>query len=315
MSLLIIGKLPLPIGGVTIHVKRLLDLLKSNNIDFLFYDLKKFTLFSFFYQIKKNDFIHLHSSSPFLHLLFCLICKLLQKVSIITFHGDIGRFGKIKNYMELISIHISNYPIVLNPKSYNIAKTYNPRTILMSAYIPPIIEETLDESLQEKIANFRLSYEFVFSTNAYNYSIDSDGNEIYGITDLINFFTKHKQYGFIISDPSGNYHKKFPVLPLNIFIINYPHSFQRVLDYTDCFIRYTSTDGDSLSIHEALDHGVSVIATDVVARPHGVQLVPRGNVRILQETIDLIVNRNGNSNDRIKSNYFEILDFYKRILK
>lgn len=39
-------------------------------------------------------------------------------------------------------------------------------------------------------------------------------------------------------------------------------------------LRITSTDGDSISVREALQFGSQVIATDVVSRPDGVSLVP-----------------------------------------
>lgn len=315
MSLLIIGKLPLPIGGVTIHVKRLLDLLRNEHISFSFYDLSKFTFLTFCKQIKKHDVVHLHSSSPFLHILFCLMCKWYMKESIITFHGDLGRFGKLKNILELIAVHMVSYPIVLNQKSFIIARKYNSKVILMSAYIPSIIDEKLDEQLQNKLANFRLAYNFIVSTNAYNFSLDNNNKEIYGITELINFFSQHNKYGLIVSDPSGNYKKRFPLLSSNILILDSPHPFYKVLDYVDCFIRYTSTDGDSLSIHESLEHGVTVIATDVVNRPKGVHLVRRGDIKELEFEIESLA-RNNNSSNRQKREYSGncILSFYQQIL-
>lgn len=67
------------------------------------------------------------------------------------------------------------------------------------------------------------------------------------------------------------------------------------MDYVDCFIRYTSTDGDSISIYEALEHGVPVLATDVVSRPQGVHLIRRGDIDALKHEIELLVKRVHNS--------------------
>ena len=40
-KILIIGTLPLPIGGVTIHTQRLITFLKNNNFKYNFFDYKK----------------------------------------------------------------------------------------------------------------------------------------------------------------------------------------------------------------------------------------------------------------------------------
>lgn len=43
-KILIVGKRPLPIGGVTIHVDRLVKLIDKLGYDYTFYDLNNFTL-------------------------------------------------------------------------------------------------------------------------------------------------------------------------------------------------------------------------------------------------------------------------------
>ena len=63
-ELLIIGKKPGPIGGVTIHVSRLLSLLSKVGISYDFYDLSRFCVVGFINAIKLTEYAHLHSSSP-----------------------------------------------------------------------------------------------------------------------------------------------------------------------------------------------------------------------------------------------------------
>ena len=64
----IIGKVPPPFGGVTVHVSRLYDYVNSSNLNYKaflissFKDLKKFL---------KSDIIHLHQNNPYKR--FCLI--------------------------------------------------------------------------------------------------------------------------------------------------------------------------------------------------------------------------------------------------
>lgn len=290
-KLLIIGKTPLPIGGVTIHVQRLIELLDFYNVDYTYYDLSKFKFYSFCLSVCRSEYAHLHSSSPILRLFFALLCKIVKTKSIITYHGNIGRFGCIKNSFDRLSIIFAKIPVVLNNKSFIQARRLNKNTQLCSAYIPECLKNnnTLNSFTNSMIVYFKQHYKFIFCTNAFNIAYDKFGKEIYGIDFLVHFFSG-TDYALIISDPSGNYKKKIKEVRDNILFIDYPHSFIEVLQLSDCFIRYTSTDGDSLSIHEAIDNNVPVIATDVVSRPHGVVLVKlddEGDLRIkLKQVIE-----------------------------
>lgn len=69
-KILIVGKRPLPIGGVTIHVDRLVKLIDKLGYDYTFYDLNNFTIYSFIKAISANDIIHLHTSSPKLRVFY-----------------------------------------------------------------------------------------------------------------------------------------------------------------------------------------------------------------------------------------------------
>lgn len=55
----------------------------------------------------------------------------------------------------------------------------------------------------------------------------------------------------------------------------------RAIAASDAFMRTTLYDGDSVSVREALQLGVPVIATDNGMRPAGVHLVPRADARAL----------------------------------
>ena len=144
---------------------------------------------------------------------------------------------------------------------------------------------------------------------------DKYGQEIYGVSELIAFFSERPSWGLVISDPSGTYKKKNYLLPKNILILDSPHSFQKVFDYADCFIRYTSTDGDSLSIHEALDFGLSVVATDVVDRPHGVYTVKRND---MDELFIVLKNLSKLKNERkhvmLNLKGLALIQFYDKII-
>lgn len=99
--------------------------------------------------------------------------------------------------------------------------------------------------------------------------------------------------GLIVSDPSRKYKKYlFGILesfPENILIIDYPHNFIPVIIHSDAMIRATTTDGDALSVEEALFFRKWVIASDCVSRPKGVVLYKTGDLDDLSHTINGIL--------------------------
>jgi glycosyltransferase involved in cell wall biosynthesis len=56
-----------------------------------------------------------------------------------------------------------------------------------------------------------------------------------------------------------------------------PSDFQTLLISADVLLRPTQTDGDSLVVREALSVGVSVVASDAVSRPSGCRVFRTGN--------------------------------------
>lgn len=60
----------------------------------------------------------------------------------------------------------------------------------------------------------------------------------------------------------------------------------RVIADSDVFLRTTLFDGDSIAVREALHFGVPVIASDCAARPPGVMLVPKTDLRSLLAAIE-----------------------------
>jgi hypothetical protein len=74
-------------------------------------------------------------------------------------------------------------------------------------------------------------------------------------------------------------------MPRNISVISGLHHFMDVLSFCDALIRATTTDGDSLSIREALFLGKPVVTTDCVTRPSGCTLYKAGQTADLERSI------------------------------
>lgn len=297
--LTIIGSIPPPIGGVSIHTKRLLDHLDDREYPYTFLNLQNVSLKLFIIVIIRSRWIHLHTSNVYLRFFLAIWCKLSGKGFINTIHGNLGRFNAIKNFLDNLSVSLSTVPIVLNKQSFNKAIKLNKASLCMSAFIPPLSTQILEQDLLEEVNRFSEKFSTVFATNAYNFSIDRYGNEIYQISFLVQLFTEEEALGLIISDPSGAYKEQFMNrqigLPSNILLISKPHSFFEVLKYSDVFLRITTTDGDSISIREALFLGKNVIATNVVDRPDGTMLVNNKK----EDIAEMISNYNKKSTEPI----------------
>lgn len=314
-KILIVGKVPPPIGGVTIHVKRLIEHLDNDGIDFKFLELNKKNILNIFLKSARFDISHLHSSNVYMRFIFALFHVNLKTKSIITFHGNLGRYSYLKNKIDLCTIRMTDIPIVLNKQSYSLASQHNRNSKLVTAFLPPKHEKKLSkkirlsiESLKEKKLNK------IYCTNAYNLSFDRYGNEIYSISKMVLLFANLKSYGLIISDPSSNYktyiESKNIDISKNILFIDEEHSFYNVLKLTDGFIRATTTDGDSISVREALFLGKITICTDVVSRPNGTLTFDVNNFNGLQSLIENEVQKNTLKMNKDINGYKQLKEIY-----
>lgn len=310
-----ISKLPPPIGGVTIHVKRLVQRLqgeKEFDVDVLDYSRVKNPL-TIIRKIVCARLIHIHLSNKKFRFCLVLILRLLFKKVIVTFHGKYD----FENYYDRTVLKTSCYSVVLNKFTYENATKFNSKVKLIGAFIPPIEKDifNLNNETLRNIENLRKNnYEFVFCTNASSYVLDSKEKEIYMGTELVEFFGSNLNYALIFSDPSGSYTEYFEnenmKLPSNIYIINTPHDFINVIKLSDILIRATTMDGDSLSIKEALYYHKPVLATDVVDRYNSVILF--NNFSDLKEKIKSI---KGLTNvAEVEDSSIEIIKLYHELL-
>lgn len=260
-------------GGVTIHVQRLKEYLEKNGIEYEFKDYKSNSLWALMRMVSEYDIIHFHVSNPIYQFVLVLLSRLMGKRIVMTLHGNYGRFGIMKNGLVKSAIRMADVPIVINRKSFDACNRINTHTCLIPAFIPPQKEETLQKDVQEMIEHYKLDGKMIVSTNASNTATDKHGNDVYGIGFLIQYFKDSADAILVISDPSGNYRRRYEGLTFSsVCFIDYPHPYFQLLKFVDCFVRNTSTDGDALSVKEALYLGVPVLCSDVVDRPEGVQL-------------------------------------------
>jgi glycosyltransferase involved in cell wall biosynthesis len=288
-KLLIIGKLPPPIGGVTVHLARLMRALEEDQIEFGFHDLRRHNYFLLLRKIYIAEAIHLHTSNSYFRFVAALLCRCLKKKIILTFHGRLGRFKMIRNMLDAFSVRLSSKSIVLNKKSFDMARRLTENAVLVSAFLPPAAVVPLAAEVSANLKSFIGKFEILFCTNATNVGFDSSGHEIYGIRTLIELFRETPNKGLIIVDSSsgyGQFLKKSKIkIPINVKLIEGHHDFVNILKICDAYIRASTTDGDSLSVKEALYYKKQVICSDCVDRPRGCVLYETHNVLDLRDKI------------------------------
>ena len=273
-KILIIGTTPSSagIGGVTIHVERLLHYFDNEGIYYELCDYKIESFATIIIKIKKADIVHQHVCNPYLMYFISLLCHVFHKKLITTLHGKYVQGVQKPWTIIKRSVKLATVPVVLNQDSFVACSKINSKTTLIPAFIPPQKDEQLEPSIINIIENIQNHGNKIVTTYGCDIIYDTNGEEVYGIGFLINFFKNKTGYSLIVSDPKGSYSQKYFGFGNNIYFIDHPHPLYELMKKTDVFVRNTSKDGDSLSVREALYLGKRVLCSDVVERPEGVEL-------------------------------------------
>ncbi len=320
-EILIIGPYISNIGGVSIHIRRLVHLLKDDyTFDFIdegrkrnagVYNIRSLNPFPYFKKIIKSDIVHIHSGVPILRLFHIIICLLLFKKTIVTIHRDINIEKRKK--LTRFFLHKCSKVIAVNQNTYdyiNDGKFSNQLTLL-PAFLPPIMEEEkgLPDKLKLFIKNCKNAKGKLLVSNASYLAIHND-QDLYGLDLCIEAIDKLKSSEpqfpvfliFVIADDEKN----LPLLKSYETLINQSKlsdriliwkggvSFVKLILQADIVLRTTNTDGDALSIRESLFFNKPVIASDIVTRPEGTILFKTRNVASLIDEITDTLNQSGN---------------------
>lgn len=327
--ILLIGSMPPPIGGVTIHLDRFLSLYgKSNQYKIGVLDLKKRCIFtqdsqiSDFYNIFKyflfSKIIHIHISNEIVKICFALFSKIFLKKIIYTHHNSL-----VKNsFIFKLMYKICDKVILVNDKEIAKNMTLESKTKVIPAFLPPYEFKILPIAIEKEIKLF----EKVISTNCYLYNLIND-KHVYGFDLIIEAFyslakeAKIENTLLILVDPSNTTFefvndllkgKNFGTNKVLHIVDNI--DFVSLVKKSNITIRATRTDGDSLSIRESLYFNIPIIASDVTVRPEGTIIFKSDDSIDLKKKIFSVLE----NKERFKYkhiNYGEkILDLYGEVL-
>ena len=332
------------IGGISVHIQRLAELLKndfefqiiesseisiSNNNYLKLRNLKQF--FKVLNLISESDIVHVHCGNWVLRIYSILLASFLNKKIIVTIHSyrTTELIKKITSYflkkVNLIIAVSSQIKLDLNIDSKR-------KIILKEAFIPVSLssEKKLDPYIIKKIKKLKENNTFLICANASRL-VSYKGKQLYGIDQCINVAYKAKSqmknihiiYIVATSLKSDSGHqKKYQQEIVKNNLCNYISiffeniSFVKLINECDLVIRPTLTDGDALTIREALWLEKNIIASDVVKRPKGTITYKNGDSDELFNKIIEVMNQDSNkvfnnSEYDYRDSYIKIYDYEK----
>ena len=294
-NILIIGSLPPPFGGVSIHIYRLAILLRENNHKVHIFNMSKsyapgikYFLLTWQILIGKFDIIHLHTSLKKPVKTVHLLRKIKKYKVFLTDHNPrlfesidykyavfLKNFINTLDYLILVTSQIKDIYLknkITLPENYLIKKAFLP---------PPVSDkDEITKKYSKDVFDFIQKHSPVILANAYKINFYNE-EDLYGLDLCINLTAKLKKHfpniGFFFALANKNKNRyyintmrsriKELDISENFFFSTDQMNIWPLFNHIQLFLRPTNTDGDSLSIREALYFNCPVLASNVCPRP------------------------------------------------
>ena len=299
-KILIIGPYPPPLGGVSVYIYRLSKSLDNSQVfDVSKNGFKKYI--DLFVVLCRTKFraVNIHSFS--MTIVFVLmITRLFKNFDLIATSHNPRLFEESSQFKALIYrvfFHCIDVLVVVNKHildDYKSRDLHIPKSIIIEhAFLPPPLEEE-DKILATYPSSF---YDFIKSktqiitANAFQISFYKN-TDLYGLDICIELTAKLKNVypnlGFIFALANEKVNTEYiDKMRLRIKELNLEENFYfltgqkelwPIFKKASLMIRPTNTDGDALSIREALYFKCPAIASDVCDRPKGTILFKNRNL-------------------------------------
>lgn len=338
-KILLTGPAPQNIGGVSMHLRRL-EAMMAPYADFDIIDegkvrhegvfnLRSGNLFRYFSKINRSDIVHIHSGVPILRFGHIIAAKyIFRKPVFVTLHCNWKALGKWEK-ATIFFLRLADKVIAVNSESYNALAAGRNKSGLMlkEAFLPPDMEaepelpaEITDFIDRKKDDGFRIAV-----SNAWRL-VEHAGQDLYGLDMCIDAAASLRDNGlkyvfiFVVPDAVGSRQRldeaneRLRQLNLTdrVILVERNLSFVRLAEAADIVVRPTNTDGDALTVREALWLGKPVVASDVVARPEGTILFKTRDsndfIRAIRSTETY-----PSHETKVSSRNLDYLTFYKEI--
>lgn len=298
IEVLILGKLPPPIGGVTMSVKNLVTalLVKGASVSVFPSGL-----------LRTYDIAHAHNYQPWKRFLMLVLGKLLAKKTVFTIHGMHFRQDLWFNKMNL---WLADGVVVQNDLVLNAAPSLKNKPILK---IASLVREGIEKNHQASaILDAKVKPRLLLYAQ---HSDTYEGQDIYGVPFVMGLIEQLKErYTLVLADVNNSYPELTGYEPEDFIRIPYPVDFSQLLSEIDIYIRPTCKDGDSVAVLEAIMLGVPVVASDIAERRQEVVLYKYGSAQsFIAALAQVDVNKRSENAGAIPS-IDRYLEFYQHLL-
>lgn len=337
-KVLIIGPLPPPYGGVSVHIYRLTKLLNAQFcFDFIdesplkkkeYFNLRSLNLFKYLKKIRKAEVVYIHSGNNLLRIINLFIGKVFGKRIILALHGFTSKPPKFIFYINGILYKMADIIVVVNKDIKERLFLPEIKCVLKEAFIPPNLDEEpeLPDNISTLILESRIKNKEIIIANAFR--LERYNNEdLYGLDMCIEIARRlvKKEISFIFifvvstidQNPEAFYKNEALIDQYNLnryfYLTSQKLSFVKLMQLSDIIVRPTNTDGDSLTIREGLFLNKKVLASDVVKRPEGVVLFKNRDLNDMEEKVEkLIQEKDLNKDSSNDKNQFKIIEEFKK---
>ncbi len=265
------------------------------------------------------------------------LLKFRGKKVIITYHslrGDVEHFNWFKRKAMQITFSIASHQIAVSPeiKTKLLSLGTSPETIsVIPAFLPPSIKQWEIDEIPQEVWDFIERHAPVISANAFKI-VFYNNQDLYGIDLCIdlcaNLKNSYHKIGFIFCLPNiGDYdylHKMEQKITEkgienNFLFVTQPYQFYPILMKSRVFVRPTNTDGDAVSVREALYFKIPVVASNIVPRPEGTILFKNRDIDDFTLKVkDLLSNYEQHKKElesvEIEDNSQKLIKIYQKLL-
>ncbi|MEO0572975.1 MAG: glycosyltransferase [Bacteroidota bacterium] len=298
----IFGPYPPPLGGISVHVKRMEPFLKKKGLSYVIYNHgsasntnvvathKRPLWYVKLFFTPRARLFHFHQFFYF-HFPFYFLFSLFRKERIfVTIHSErLLSYGHTKKKVALFFLSkIKNLTLISVSKNL---KTYldskNIKSLFLPAYVPPISDKVKNLDIGENY--------FLFSVWKFTRTL---AHEIYNVPLAFEFLRDNRhdlKMLFMIGNKKDSDTKYLETL-IDQFDVRDKIELcfnENLVDYlTNCrfLLRPNLSDGYGVSVQEAMDMGAPAIASDVCARPQGSVLFKSDNINSLNEQVAFVLN-------------------------
>jgi glycosyltransferase involved in cell wall biosynthesis len=346
----LVGIYPPPYGGVSIHIQRLHDLCLDNGIRCTVFDVSR--------QVKKapdvvnisrpwrwpnvlisrQDVIHVHTTGQHwvIPSLFFFLAGIKGARYVLTYHSlryepaDFGWLGRrvLKAVLSSASRCIAANAEIREKLVAFVSGLE--KVSVIPAFLPPAEKEPEIAAIPREVWDFMDRHKPVISASAFR-PVVHEGIDRYGIDMCLELCASLKdvypEVGFVFCLPDigdGWYFRELQRriaekgIVDNFLFHTRPGQFYPILMKSDIFVRPTNTDGDAVSLREALYLKIPSVASDAVPRPAGTVLFKNRDVGDFIDRVKIVWENYGDYKAELKSlevpgAMTEMLEIYRRL--